>query len=1469
MVKSRRQSGTSGRSQTAEPALAARGPPVGAAEKCPVVGIGASAGGLDACTRLLDALPPDTGMAFILVQHLDPTHESLMADLLSSHTTMTVVQAIEGMRLEADHVYVIPPGTYLSLLEGDVLHVSAPEAPHGARLPFDFLLNSMADQHGSRASCVILSGTGADGSIGVKALKQRGGFTIAEDPDEAAYDGMPRSAIATGAVDAILPIARMPEALIAFHRRKVTPGADVATGGPSPSATGLARIIDVLRTTTGHDFRLYKQGTLRRRIERRMAKLQIATDDLDAYGTVLESDKEEQGQLVSDLLINVTSFFRDPGVFETLANTIIPDLVGQHSIDQPLRIWIAGCSTGEETYSLAMLFREAVTAAKREIKLQIFASDIDADAVAAAREGHYPPTIAADVSAERLARFFSKDGRGYRVLPELRATIVFAVQDVLSDPPFSRLDMVSCRNLLIYLQPEAQQKVIAFFHFALRQGGILLLGSAETIGEPMGRFEVIAKAERLYRHVGHSRPGEAGSLLGEASPVRQPARGAGTLATRQSRLAEGSRRLILDAYAPAAVLINPKTEWLFSLGPTERYLRVPPGHPTYDLLAMVPPHLRAPLRTAIQQVFLDRKRVVVAGGRTESAGPPVPYQIAVQPARIEGEDLVLVCFIDDDAPARPPDAGARPAARGTADPESIAELEQQLEATRGELQSALRSLEASTEDQKAFNEEALSINEEYQSTNEELLTSKEELQSLNEELTALNVQLQETLDRQRTTASDLQNILYSTDVATIFLDTNLRIRFFTPATKALFNIIPSDIGRPLADLNQLAGDSTLLVDARTVLRSAAPIESEIQARDGLWYVRRILPYRGQNEGTEGVVITFVDVTERRNAAEAVEAARKEAQQANIAKSRFLAAASHDLRQPLQALSLMRGVLARRIRDDRKVEALALVDRLDETAAAMTSMLNSMLDINQLEAGTVRPHVVTFPISDLLSRLHDEFAYHAGAKRLELRMVSSRLMVRSDPRLLEQIIRNLLSNALKYTKRGKVLLGCRRRGDMLSIGIWDTGLGIAAADLGTIFDEYHQLDNKAHDRERGLGLGLSIVKRLADLLGHPIEVRSEPGRGSVFSINVLLQTGEEAPHDTRSAKAPAEAGATDSKPSAKILIVEDDTDLRELLEVVLKEEGHRPVAAADGMAALALVDEGGVVPDMILADYNLPNDLDGLVTAAKIRDKLHRLIPVMILTGDISTETLKRIAGQDCVQLNKPVKTAEVMLAIQRMLASAPAAKPASRPAPLPAANPAPVIFVIDDDNPIRETMRRLLEADGHVVEDFESSEAFLAAYRPGREGCLIVDAALPGLSGLDLLRRLQDANDRLPSIMITGASDVATAVAAMKAGASDFIEKPASREDLIASIARALAQSRDSTALSDWRASAAGHLALLTARQREIMDLVLAGHPSKNIAADIGISQRTVENHRAAIMKKTGAESLPALARLAVAAASI
>jgi two-component system CheB/CheR fusion protein len=1019
---------------------------------------------------------------------------------------------------------------------------------------------------------------------------------------------------------------------------------------------------------------------------------------------------------------------------------------------------------------------------------------------------------------------------------------------------------VSCRNLLIYLNPEAQSRVTTLFDFALREGGILLLGSSETISNIDGRFERVSKPDRIYRKAGSTQSCGFAVSPSHGEGMRLPPRLAqGNAPTRQTVFAELCRRHVLEAYAPAAVLINQRNECLYSLGPTHHYLRVAPGQPSHDLLAMASDNLRIKLRSAIQQAVQRKGRVVVSGGSVKREGAAVAFDIDVRPIVSDGEELMLICFANEHV------SSVRPSSSVPGDSARVVELEQELTATRAELQGAIRDLEYSSEEQRAINEEALSINEEFQSTNEELLTSKEELQSLNEELTALNGQLQETLERQRTTASDLQNVLYSTDVATLFLDLSLNIRFFTPACRALFNVIPSDVGRPLADLSSLSADGALAEDARLVLVTRSPIDREIEVQDGAWFTRRILPYRTDDDEIDGVVITFTDVTERKRARTAMLEAKQQAERATVAKSRFLAAASHDLRQPLQTIGLLQALLAKLVEGDK---AETLVARLDETLGAMTGMLDALLDINRIEAGTVSAKEIDFPVNDLLCRLTDEYSIHAEAKHLDFHVVHSSAIVHGDPRLLEQMIRNLLSNAVKYTEHGRILLGCRRRGDGLSIEVWDTGIGIPKAELDSIFEEYHQIGNAARERNRGLGLGLSIVRRLGTLIGSATRVHSTLGKGSAFAIDV--KRAEPASQPLKASV--IEVDDARLEPHAGIiLIVEDDPEVRDLLELFLKSEGHRTAAATDGAAAMDLILRGTFKPDLVLADHNLPNDMNGLQLAASMRSHLDCQVPVIILTGDISTETMREIARQDCVQLNKPVKLNELTHTIGRLLTETGSGQGVPKPRPADATNPlgSPTIFVVDDDDRLREAVRSVLEDAGCTVVDFATAEAFLASYRPGGDACILIDAHLPGISGIELLQCLKAKGAQLSAVIITGDGDVAMAVQAMKSGASDFIEKPIRREGLLACIERALEQSRDTNKLSAWQKFAAEHVARLTLRERQVMDLVLTGHPSKNIAADLGISQRTVENHRASIMKKTGVKSLPELVRMALAAAIV
>jgi two-component system CheB/CheR fusion protein len=1423
-----------------------------------VVGIGASAGGLDACNKLLDAIPANSEMAFIIVQHLDPTHESMMVDLLSRHAAIPVQQATDGMPLKRGNIYVIPPGADISV-SGDTLRLSRTPERHGARLPFDFLLRSLAEVFGSRAACVILSGTGADGALGLKTIRETGGLVIAQKPEEASHDGMPRSAIATGAVDLVLPASEIPGALANFERRMTFAGKKAVA--ENQAAEWLPEVIDLLRARTIYDFTQYKPGTLQRRTERRMALALIDGDDIACYLEKLRNDQDELELLAKDLLINVTSFFRGPDVFSYLEKNIAPDLVAGHDVERPLRLWIAGCSTGEESYSLAMLFQEQISTTKRNVKLQIFASDLDAEAVARAREGLYPETIEADVSPERLKRFFDKEGRQYRVKPELRAAVVFTEHDVLSDPPFSGIDFVSCRNLLIYLRPEAQTKVISIFNFALREGGVLLLGGSELVGAGEAGFEVVSKQSRLYRRVGHNRPSEFAALMAES--IRTPSRIARVPARAQaSAFAEFCERIVIENYAPAAVLINRRQECLFTLGATDAFMRLAPGLATHDLIASSRDFVRAKLRSALQKAWQADARVVVNGRRSNRDKDGMVYRIEASPATFAGEKLMLICFMEE--PAQKSSNGAAPNPGG--DATQFAELEQELDETRTELESAIRALELAEQEHQAINEEALSVNEEYQSTNEELETSKEELQSLNEELTALNSQLQEALELQRTASDDLQNVLYSADVATIFLDMDLRIRLFTPAANGMFRIIPSDIGRALSDLNPLVSDPSLLSDAEHVLQSHEPTGRDINVRDGAWYSRRIMPYRTQSGDVEGVVITFIDITERRRIADALTAANEKAQRATTAKSNFLAAASHDLRQPLQTLVFLHGLLAKSVQGEKKQD---LVVRMGDTVDAMSGMLNALLDLNQIEANALKAEPCRFSINNLLVRLRDQFEYQAQSQGVELRIVESSLIVESDPRLLEQMIRNLLSNAIKYTTQGKVLIGCRRKQGRLRIEVLDTGAGIPEDQLSAVFEEYHQLDNVERERSRGFGLGLSIVQRLGDLLGHQVDVRSRSGKGSVFSIEVKTAASESHISSEIEQLGPVMPGIKPAHQTEAILVIEDNREVRELLQLALTEEGYPVTSVEDGPAALELVSSGKIKPDIIVADFSLPNGMNGAETAAKIHEILHCDIPVIILTGDISIETLRNLPLPNCMRLNKPVNLNELTQAMRQLLSPPPRSAEIKRE-PLAASDAVtegPTVFVIDDDSHIRDGISGMLAGRGWAVETYSTCEAFLAEFHPASQSCLLVDCRLPGMNGFEMLRVLLDRNIHLPAIMITGFGDVPTAVRAMKAGAIDFIEKPIAAEALVAAVGRALEASQDINAKVARQESAEKRIASLTPRQCQVMNLVLAGQPSKNIAADLGISQRTVENHRAAVMKSTGARSLPELARLVVTAA--
>jgi two-component system, chemotaxis family, CheB/CheR fusion protein len=834
-----------------------------------VVGMGASAGGLEAFTRFFRTMPPDSGMAFVVIQHLDPTHESLTAELLGKHTKMPVRQVAGDTAVERDHVYVIPPNRDLGIGQG-VLRLTPPPARRPTRMPIDFFFRTLAEDRQERAIGIILSGSGTDGTLGLKEIRTVGGIALVQDPTTAQHDGMPRSAIAADAADHVLPVEKMPEILLQYSRHSYVAVARHAPAVEEGGADDLTGVLALLRTRLHFDFSGYKPGTLVRRVRRRMGLRHV--ERLPDYLQILRSDPGEVKALFKDLLIGVTRFFRDPEAWHYLEEKVLPSLLREREAGAPLRVWVAGCGTGEEAYSLGMLLIEQSHAAQWSGPIQIFASDVDKEALDIGRTGIYPGSIAADVPAAYLRRFFVKDGNHYRVSKELREAIIFAEQNLIADPPFSKLDLISCRNLLIYLSADVQKRVIALLHFALVEGGHLFLGSAESIGSADDLFDTVSKRWRIYRRIGPTRYGMLalpataahGPILEQAAdPLAPP---------RTNRLLTRVQQQLLERYAPAGVVINRRYEIQLFVGRTDRYLTQPAGAPTDDLLTRVREGLQTRLRALVRQVITDHEaQTVTVRIRRDNAWHRI--RIAVEPLHLSGdtEGLLLVSFADEVADVETKPVPAPEAASPSAterDESLVRQLEAELKASREDLQGTIAGMEASNEELRAANEEVMSVNEELQSTNEELETSKEELQSLNEELNTVNAQLQSKIEEVERTNNDLDNLLTSTNIATVFLDGQLRIRRFTAAATRLFTLIPSDIGRPLADITQTFTDPALLTDVAAVLKTLAPRQAEVAAREGRWYMRQVLPYRTQDDRIEGVVITFSDV-----AAETLLAAR--------------------------------------------------------------------------------------------------------------------------------------------------------------------------------------------------------------------------------------------------------------------------------------------------------------------------------------------------------------------------------------------------------------------------------------------------------------------------------------------------------------------------------------------------------------------------------------------------------------------
>lgn len=824
----------------------------------PIVGLGASAGGLEALEQFLKHLPPESGLAFVIVQHLDPTHKGILPELLQRSTTMKVIQVKDRLKVRPNCVYVIPPNKDMSLLRG-VLHLFEPTAPRGMRLPIDFFFRSLAEDQRERSVGVILSGMGSDGTQGIKAIKEQAGVVLVQEPASAKFDGMPRSAIDAGMVDIVASAEELPGKLLKYLQHvPLVSGAEKRT--ESSTASHLEKIVILLRSQTGHDFSLYKHNTLYRRIERRMALHQISK--IGTYVRYLRENPAELNLLFKELLIGVTSFFRDSDAWKQLRDDVVPSLLASRAAGQTLRAWVPGCSTGEEAYSLAIVFKEALEQIKPHpnLSVQIFATDLDREAVDKARLGFFPANISADVSPERLRRHFIKEERGYRISKEIREMVIFAPQNLIMDPPFTKLDILSCRNLLIYLAPELQKKLLPLFHYGLNPGGILFLGSAESVAGFTELFEPFPGKSRLFRSKECKRLGEmvefpAAFVAPSPNSTNSPHAPVVPPASLQS-LAE---RWLLQHHAPAAVLVNDQGDILFISGRTGRYLEPAMGKANWNVFVMAREGLRYELAGLFQRARRQKGAAAVRGLKVAADGGTNFVDLAVefidQPGELRG--LAMIVLTEQ---SMPHGEGKRKSVKALPQYKHVQELEQELQQTREEAQSTREEMQTSQEELKSMNEELQSTNEELQSTNEELTTSKEEMQSLNEELQTVNCELQAKVDELSAASNDMKNLLNSTEIATVFLDGALRVRRFTDKATHIFKFIPGDVGRPVTDLASELEYPTLADDTRDVLRTLVPLEKPVVARGKRWYAMRMMPYRTVDDRIDGVVITFTDMS---------------------------------------------------------------------------------------------------------------------------------------------------------------------------------------------------------------------------------------------------------------------------------------------------------------------------------------------------------------------------------------------------------------------------------------------------------------------------------------------------------------------------------------------------------------------------------------------------------------------------------
>jgi two-component system CheB/CheR fusion protein len=1226
-------------------------PPVAAinpSDCFPIVGVGASAGGLDAFTQLLKQLPPDSGMAFVLIQHLDPTRTSLLRDALAGVTQMVVSQPEDGTPIQANHVYVIPPDADISMQASTLTLVPRTADSPRLHLPIDFFFRSLAAARGSQAIGVVLSGTASDGTEGLRAIKAENGITFAQSPRSAKFGEMPRSAVDSGAVDYALEIPELAQELVRLSRHPYV----AAREAPPPSAgdaTLMSQILMVVRNGIGVDFSEYKAPTFERRLARRMALRRA--EGLQDYLALLQGDPEEIRALYEDVLIHVTSFFRDREVFEALESKILPAILAQKTPGAPIRLWVAGCSTGEEVYSLGISLLEILGNSSRSI--QIFGSDLSEAIITKARAGVYPDGALREMSEERRRRYFVKTDRGYRINKTVRDLCVFVQHDLARDPPFAKLDLVSCRNVLIYFDLALQKRIIPTFHYSLNQPGYLLLGRSESVSGFSQLFSVVDKANKIFARTAVPSALRFAPRLGTRSaapasvdhdPPAQP--------RSAIDVAKHLDRMLLARYAPPGVLINEKMEVLQFRGQTGSFLQPAPGEPQNDIIKMARHGLLSTLRATIAEAQKSLAPVRRNGVEVDQDGFTRTCNLVVLP--FTGlpdvkEPLYVVLFEDVvplDAARAGPAAGKRRKPGAGKDDRHVPKVEHELIATKEYLQSLIEEHGRTNDDLGSANEELISGNEELQSMNEELETAKEELQSTNEELTTVNDELHSRNQEVTQVNSDLLNLLVTVDIPIIILDRERRIRRFTPKARRILNVLPSDNGRPIGDISPNIDVVDLDRQIEEVIETVAMKECEVRDKEGRWYRMQIRPYKTTDNKIDGAILSLVDIDVLKHHVNDAQLARSEAERTNRSKDIFLAILGHELRTPLSSL-LLQAQMLRRGRPMDAAKQTRIGEIIERGTRMQIQLVDDLLDVSRIIAGKLKVDLRAVDLGSVVRAALDGVSGAAQRKSIQLVVVIDEHLaaVAGDPTRLQQVVSNLLTNAIKFTPdRGQVTVAVDAAGDSARIKVSDTGIGIDPAFLPNVFNRFSQEDSSNTRTHGGLGLGLAIVRHLVEEHHGTIQAESPgPDKGATFLVTLpLMKLHRDAKDEAAifvSTGVKEIKGARDYHQikDLRVLVVDDDLATREAVAEMLEGLGAEVRVAESAAIAMALV--GEFKPTVLLCDIAMPGE-DGYTFIRKLRAAGRErgdYTPALALTALVTEDDRRRaLAAGFQLHLTKPV-----------------------------------------------------------------------------------------------------------------------------------------------------------------------------------------------------------------------------------------